>query len=291
MPSLKDLRTRISSVKSTRQITKTMKMVAAAKMRRARESCEKARPYADSMNRVLQELAAKADAQSAPLLMRGREPANTVRLLVFGSDRGLCGGMNSNLCKRVHKLIAKLQKEGKTVQIVTLGRKVRDELRGKHSHLIVETYNDITRYVNYETAENVAADTVQDFLDGKCDRVIILFNTFVSVLKQDPTEFQLIPFKKEKVEGETEVASSVIEYEPGEEAILAKLLPLNIGVQIFRALLESNASEQGARMSAMESATRNAGEMIDGLTLSYNRQRQAMITKELIEIISGADSV
>jgi F-type H+-transporting ATPase subunit gamma len=289
MPSLKDLRKRISSVKSTRQITKTMKMVAAAKMRRARESCEKARPYADSMNSVLQQLAAKVNPDSAPLLLRGRDPVKTVRLLVFGSDRGLCGGLNTQLAKKATRLIAKLQKEGKTVQVVTLGRKARDELRTKYGHLIVETYNDITRYVNYESAENVAADTVQDFLDGKCDQVIILFNTFVSVLKQEPTEFQLIPFKKE--DGADGTPAAVVEYEPGEDAILAKLLPLNIGVQIFRAMLESNASEQGARMSAMENATRNAGEMIESLTLSYNRQRQAMITKELIEIISGAESV
>ncbi|MBI1363274.1 MAG: F0F1 ATP synthase subunit gamma [Proteobacteria bacterium] len=288
MPSLKDLRKRISSVKSTRQITKTMKMVAAAKMRRARESCEKARPYADSMNEVLQQLAAKANTESAPLLLRGRTPVKTVRLLVFGSDRGLCGGMNTHLAKKAMRRIAKLQKEGKTVQIVTLGRKARDELRTKYGHLIVETYNDITRYINYETAENVAADTVQAFLDGHCDQVVILFNTFVSVLKQEPTEFQLVPFKQDEAKATT---SAAVEYEPDEEAILAKLLPLNIGVQIFRALLESNASEQGARMSAMENATRNAGEMIDSLTLSYNRQRQAMITKELIEIISGAESV
>jgi F-type H+-transporting ATPase subunit gamma len=291
MPSLKDLRTRITSVKSTRQITKTMKMVAAAKMRRARESCEKARPYADSMNRVLQQLSAKVNTEGAPLLLRGRTPAHTVRLLVFGSDRGLCGGMNTHLGKKAARLIEKLQAEGKTVQLVTLGRKARDELRTKYGHLIVETYNDITRYINYETAENVGADTVQDFLDGKCDQVYILFNTFVSVLKQDPTEFQLIPFKKENEETGVAAELSAIEYEPDEEAILAKLLPLNLSVQIFRALLESNASEQGARMSAMESATRNAGEMIDSLTMSYNRQRQAMITKELIEIISGAESV
>jgi F-type H+-transporting ATPase subunit gamma len=290
MPSLKSLRLRIKTVKGTRQITKTMKLVAAAKMRRARESCERARPYAEALGRVLRTLAvSNARMQSAPLLLRGRDDVRVVRLLVFGSDRGLCGGFNTHLTRLVEQKIAEFKKQGKQVQIVTLGRKARDELKTKYGEMIVDSYDNITRYVNYDSAQIVGTQAVEDFEAGKCDEVHMIFNTFVSVLKQVPTLTQLVPFRAENEAG-VEMQPSV-EYEPEEEALLAELLPRNVSVQIFRALLESYASEQGARMSAMESATRNAGEMIKKLSLTYNRSRQASITKELIEIISGAEAV
>lgn len=290
MPSLKSLRLRIKTVKGTRQITKTMKLVAAAKMRRARESCERARPYAEALGRVLRTLAvSNARMQSAPLLLRGRDDVRVVRLLVFGSDRGLCGGFNTHLTRLVEQKIAEFKNQGKQVQIVTLGRKARDELKTKYGEMIVDSYDNITRYVNYDSAQIVGTQAVEDFEAGKCDEVHMIFNTFVSVLKQVPTLTQLVPFRAENEAG-AEMQPSV-EYEPEEEALLAELLPRNVSVQIFRALLESYASEQGARMSAMESATRNAGEMIKKLSLTYNRSRQASITKELIEIISGAEAV
>lgn len=295
MPSLKSLRVRIKSVKNTQQITKTMKMVAAAKMRRAQSAAERARPYADTLGRVLQDLARNIDMSSAPLLLKGRTPVKTVRLLVFGSDRGLCGAFNGHLVRLVSREIRRLEKEGQKVQLVCLGRKARDELRGLYGKYIVETFDDITRNIEYAAAETVGTQTIDAFVRGDCDEVYVVFNTFINVLHQEPTLTRIIPFSAKKAEGdaadEAPAIRPAISYEPEEEVILKQLLPLNVSVSIFRALLESQASEQGARMSAMDSATRNAGEMIGRLTTKYNRQRQANITSEITEIVAGAEAV
>lgn len=286
MPSLKSLRVRIKSVKSTQQITKTMKMVAAAKVKKAQDACEKSRPYADALNRVLRDLAAGVQGSSAPLLIRGREQSNIVRLLVFGSDRGLCGGFNGHIARKMLLLVENFKAEGKTVQLVAVGKKARDIIKNNHPQLL-HSVSDIT-LGGYAAAERMATEAIADFEAGNCDEVHLLYNKFVSVMTQVPTPLQLIPFRAE-APAEGAMRASV-DYEPSEEIILQRLLPLNIGTQIFRAMLESQASEQGARMTAMDSATRNAGDMIKRLSLKYNRQRQATITTEMIEIVSGAEA-
>lgn len=287
MPSLKDLRLRIKSVKNTQQITKTMKTVAAAKMVRAREACENARPYTERLGNVIAGLATNLTGQDAPLLLKGRDEVNTVRLVAFGSDRGLCGGMNTNLARRADKLIAAWKAEGKEVQIVTVGRKTRDLLKSAHGGYIVQSYNDMMKDISYASAAQIGARMVEDFEAGLCDEVHILYSFSENVMKQDPTLVSIIPFKAE-AEVSTDAAR---EYEPSESAILDVILPKNVNQQILSAMLETYSSEQGARMTAMDSATRNAGDMIKSITVEYNRSRQAQITKELIEIISGAEAV
>lgn len=286
MPSLKSLRVRIKSVKSTQQITKTMKMVAAAKVKKAQDACEKSRPYGDALSRVLRDLAAGVQGSSAPLLIRGREQVNVVRLLVFGSDRGLCGGFNGQIARKMSLLVENYLAEGKTVQLVAVGKKTRDVIKNSYPKML-HSVCDVSAG-GYTVAERLATEAVADFEAGNCDEVHLLYNKFVSVMTQVPTPVQLIPFRAEApTEGTLRAA---VDYEPSEDAILQRLLPLNVGTQIFRAMLESQASEQGARMTAMDSATRNAGDMIKRLSLKYNRQRQAAITTEMIEIVSGAEA-
>ncbi len=297
MASLKELRTRIGSVKKTQKITSAMKMVAAAKLRRAQEQAEAARPYAERMERVLGSLAESLKGRDgAPALLAGTGQEETHLLVVMTSDRGLCGGFNSSIVRRVRILIRDHHKNGKTVKILCVGRKGRDQLRRDYGSMIVDVIDEIGRPVlTYEDARRVRSRVMELFESGEFDVCTLLYNEFRSAISQVVTELQLIPFAVAPDETEEAVAtagtSAVYEFEPDEEEILADLLPRNISVQVFRALLESNASEQGARMTAMDNATRNAGEMIDKLTLNYNRSRQAQITKELIEIISGAEAV
>ncbi|MCA3244786.1 MAG: F0F1 ATP synthase subunit gamma [Alphaproteobacteria bacterium] len=286
MPSLKTLRLRIKSVKNTRQITKTMKMVAAAKVRRARAAVESARPYAARLGAILGNIAANA-AGDAPLLLRGRETVQTVRLIVCGSDRGLCGGLNSNLLKAAAKWVRDQEAQGRTVQLVAVGRKIRDGLKSTHGSQLVASHTDLGRQVEFAHAQAIAKEALESFEAGVADEVHLLSAELVSMLSQTPKHTQLIPFAV----AAGEAAASSTEFEPSEEAVLADLLPRNLNLQVFSALLETQASEQAARMTAMDSATRNAGEMIKKLSVQYNRSRQAAITKELIEIISGAEAV
>ena len=292
MPSLKDLRVRIRSVKSTQKITAAMKMVAASRLRRAQEQAEAARPYAQRMERMLGSLAGKmAGMPGAPPLLAGTGRDTVHLLIVASSDRGLAGGFNSTILREARRQIRRLQGEGKTVKILTVGRKARDSLRRDYAKLIVESLTDIGRKrVAYSEAKMISEKVLAMFLSGGFDICSIVFNRFKSAMTQIVTMQQLIPFAAPAAEAATGV-SGVYEFEPDEEEILKALLPNNLAMQIFTALLENVASEQGARMTAMDSATRNAGEMIDRLTINYNRTRQAVITKELIEIISGAEAL
>jgi len=291
MPNLKDLKNRIESVKSTRKITKAMQMVAAAKLRRAQESAEESRPYTKRFNDVMAGLASSVGGSaSAPLLLRGTDSDQTHLLVVMTSERGLCGGFNSSIAKLARLKAAELQSAGKTVKILTVGKKGRDNLKRDLGDAFVGhvDLSDVKR-VGYVNAQDIAKDVLGRFDAGDFDVATIFFSEFVNVVTQIPTEQQIIPASFETVEAESDGA--VYDYEPSEEAILADLLPRGVATQIFAALLENGASEQGARMSAMDNATRNAGDMIDQLTIQYNRTRQAAITNELIEIISGAEAL
>ncbi len=289
MPSLKALRNSIKSVKNTRQITKTMKMVAAAKVRRARMAVEGARPYAAKLNGILSGIAGSADG-SAPLLLTGREKVKTVALIVCGSDRGLCGGLNSNLLKAAFKWIETREAAGQTVKLIAVGRKIEAGLKSTHPTKIVGTYTEMGRNVEFTHAQTIAQAALASFNAGDFDEVHLLSAQMVSMLAQNPVINQLIPFEKPLVT-EGAAQSSVTEFEPSEDVVLEHLLPLNLNMQVFTALLETSASEQAARMTAMDNATRNAGEIIKRLSVQYNRSRQAAITKELIEIISGAEAL
>ncbi|MBI1308305.1 MAG: ATP synthase F1 subunit gamma [Proteobacteria bacterium] len=289
MPSLKALRGRIRSVKNTRQITKTMKMVAAAKVRRARTAVENARPYAAHLASILGNIAA-ASGTSGHLLLSGRKQVKTVRLIVVGSDRGLCGSLNSNLLKAADAWVAQQQSKGRTIQLVAVGRKIRDGLKSNHPGLLISSHTDMGRTVEFAHAQTIAAQALKSFEDGQVDEVHLMSSQLISMLSQVPQTAQLIPFAKPQGAAEHQLIN-MPEYEPSEEAVLAHLLPLNLNMQVFAALLETSASEQAARMAAMDSATRNAGEMIKKLSVEYNRTRQATITKELIEIISGAEAL
>ena len=291
MPNLKDLKNRISSVKSTRKITSAMKMVAAAKLRRAQEAAEAARPYAERMDAVLANLARAArGSQTAPMLLRGTGSEQTHLLVVATAERGLCGGFNSSIVRMAKKAADRLIGDGKTVKILTVGKKGREQMRRDYSKYYIG-HVDLSgiRRIGYANANEVAEDILARFEAGEFDVATLFYNEFQSVMSQIPTEQRLIP----AAVGDDEDGGAVInyEYEPDEDEILADLLPQNLAVQIFRGLLENGASEQGARMSAMDSATRNAGDMIDRLTIQYNRSRQAAITNELIEIISGAEAL
>lgn len=295
MPSLKDLRMRIDSVKSTQKITSAMKMVAAAKLRRAQEQAEAARPYAERMDRMLGSLAATlASSEGAPKLLAGTGKDQTHLVVVMTSDRGLCGAFNSSIVRDARRLIADLQRDGKDVKILCVGRKGWGQLRRDYASNIVDLIEDVGRKsLSFEDAQGIA-NRVSDMFDaGEFDVCTLIYNKFKSAISQIVTRQQLVPFAVEaaETEGEEAADSVMYDYEPDETEILEVLLPRNLSVQVFRALLENNASEQGARMSAMDNATRNAGDMIDALTLNYNRTRQAFITKELIEIISGAEAV
>jgi len=295
MASLKDLRNRIASVKSTRKITSAMKMVAAARLRRAQEQAEAARPYAQRMDRMLAALAANVQGRAgAPPLLAG-SGSNAVHLVVVvTSDRGLCGAFNSSVARGARLLIRQLLADGKTVKILCVGRKGRDQLRRDYGRLVIETFEGIGRkMLSFEDAERVSRRIAELFGAGEFDVCTIFYNQFKSAISQIVTRQQLIPFASSAAEpsGEDKAVRGVYEFEPEEEEILAELLPRNLAIQVYRALLESNAGEHGARMTAMDNATRNAGEMIGKLTLTYNRTRQAFITKELIEIISGAEAL
>ena len=291
MPNLKDLKNRINSVKSTRKITQAMQMVAAAKLRRAEESAEAARPYAERFNAVMAELASSVgDSDSAPKLLSGSGGDQTHLLVVLSAERGLCGGFNSSIVKIAKAAATKLLAEGKTVKILTVGKKGREQLRRDFSdHLVGHVDLSDVKRIGYANAQSVAEEVLTRFDAGDFDVAKIFYSEFESIISQKPTEKQIIPATFETPEDD--VASTVYDYEPDETEILADLLPRGIATQIFTALLENAASEQGARMSAMDNATRNAGDMIDRLTIQYNRSRQAVITNELIEIISGAEAL
>ena len=299
MASLKDLRNRIASVKSTQKITSAMKMVAAAKLRRAQEQAEAARPYAERMDRMLGSLAASLQGRAGVSPMLAGTGDDRVHLLVaVTSDRGLCGGFNTGIVRRTRQMAAELTEAGKTVKIVCVGRKGRDLLRRDWADAIVGAYSDIgRRRLGFEDADAIAGKITEMFEAGEFDVCTMIYNRFKSVISQVVTAQQLIPFAPPESAAEDESDSgagapaAIYSYEPDEAEILADLLPRNLAVQVFRGLLESAASEHGARMTAMDNATRNAGDMIAGLTLTYNRTRQAQITKELIEIISGAEAL
>lgn len=301
MPSLKDLKLRIDSVKSTQKITSAMKMVAASKLRRAQEQAEAGRPYAERMGRMLSALATNmlaggAMGADAPRLMAGTGSDKTHLLVVLSSDRGLCGGFNGNLVREAKRQIHRLQSEGKTVKLICVGRKGRDLLRREYASLIVKSYEDVgRRRLSFADAATIAEQVLSQFDASEFDVAHLVYNKFKSAITQVITIQQIIPFapaaSTDATAGQAQGASALTEFEPSEEQILADLLPRNLSIQVYSALLESAASEQGARMTAMDNATRNAGDMIKKLTLIYNRTRQSVITKELIEIISGAEAV
>ncbi len=288
MPSLKDLKNKIVSVKNTRKITKAMQMVSAAKLRRAQEAAEAARPYAERMTAVMGGLAASVgQSAGAPRLLAGTGSDKVHLLVVMTSERGLCGGFNSTIVRLARAKANALLAEGKTVKILTVGKKGREQLRRDYSaYLVGHVDLSEVKRLGYVNAQAIARDVLSRFEAGDCDVVTIFYNRFQSVIAQIPTAQQIIPAKFEATG-----VSALYDYEPSEEAILADLLPRGVATQIFTALLENGASEQGARMSAMDNATRNAGEMITKYTTIYNRSRQAAITKELIEIISGAEAL
>ncbi len=299
MPSLKEYRSRIVSVKSTRKITSAMKMVAASKLKRAQDKAEASQPYARAMAEMMDRVAKNVVVTNAsPKLLAGTGKDDIHLVLVITSDRGLAGGFNSNLVRMARNEIRHLLAEGKIVKIVTVGRKARDLLKRDHADRIVKSFITLGggKTLNFSDADEVTQYVLALFEAGEFDVAHVLYNKFVSVLTQKPTIQQVIPFKAEeasskKQEIKTEELSSPYSFEPDEDEILALLLPRNLGVQVFRALLDSAAGEQAARMTAMDNATRNAGDMIKKLTIQYNRARQAYITKELIEIISGAEAV
>jgi len=299
MPNLKDLRVRIDSVKSTQKITSAMKMVAAAKLRRAQEQAEAARPFSDRMDRMMSSLSVGvSEGGSGPELLVGNGKSGTHLILVMSSDRGLCGGFNTNIVREVVRRIERLLREDKKVKLLCVGRKARDVLRRRYGDLILASFEDVgRRNLSYGDALKIGEKVLDLFDQGEFDVCTVVYNKFQSAISQTVTAQQLIPYGKSDKDNELEEdtglnsSGSVYEFEPDENEILAELLPKNISVQIFRGLLESAASEHGARMTAMDNATRNAGEMIDGLTLTYNRTRQAVITSELIEIISGAEAL
>ena len=287
MPSLKDLRNRIASVKATQKITKAMQMVAAAKLRRAQQAAEAARPYAERMDVVLANLASGISG-AGPALLSGNGKTDTHLLVVATAERGLCGGFNSSIVRLAREKILSLQAEGKTVKILCIGKKGYDQLRRQFEKQIIDLVDlRAVRQLGFGNADPIGKKIIALFEEGEFDVATLFYSKFRSVILQIPTAQPLIPAQFDA----GEAAAASYEYEPGQDEILATLAPRNISVQIFRALLENAASEQGARMSAMDSATRNAGEMIKKQTTIYNRSRQAMITKELIEIISGAEAL
>ena len=291
MPNLKDLKNRIESVKNTRKITKAMQMVAAAKLRRAQEAAEASRPYSERFNSVLASLAASVgSAEGAPLLLRGTGKQDVHLLVVMTAERGLCGGFNSNIAKLAKNHAADLLNAGKQVKVITVGKKGRDALKRELGDYFIE-HIDLSEFksIKYLNAQSIAKGILARFDDNEYDVATIFYSKFVNVVSQIPTAQQIIPASFD--EDSSSANQTVYDYEPDEETILADLLPRGVATQIFSALLENGASEQGARMSAMDNATRNAGEMIDKLTIEFNRSRQAVITNELIEIISGAEAL
>ena len=292
MPNLKDLKTRINSVSSTQKITSAMKMVAAAKLRRAQEAAESGRPYAGRMRSVIASLAAKADKASALPLLVGREDVKTHLLVIISADKGLCGGFNGSVARLARQQMTRLQGEGKKVQVYVVGRKAADNLG---SEIADKTFARIEGVqggvIQYASAADISAKIIAGFEEGSFDSVSMIYNQFVNAITQKVTHSSLIPAEVDASDDASDAQASFYDYEPEEAEILGALLPQNLSTQIFSALLESSAAELAARMTAMDNATRNAGDMIDRLTLVYNRTRQANITKELIEIISGAEAL
>ena len=291
MPSLDDLRKRISSVKSTQKITKAMKMVAAAKLRKAQENAEKGRPYSEKMNNIILNLSSSiSDKETAPKLLSGSGKEQIHLCVVMTSDRGLCGGFNANIIKKAKSYFTKLNKEGKELKIITVGSKGNDQLKRVYGNKIIDNISfKNSKNANYFDAEKVGKIIIEKFQKEEFDICTIFYNQFKNVITQIPQAQQIIPLNTKSDDQNN--SEDNYEFEPDEDEILSNLLPKNISTQIFKAMLENSASEQGARMSAMDNATRNAGEMVDKLTIEYNRSRQAAITKELIEIISGAESL
>lgn len=295
MANLKDLKIRIDSVKSTQKITSAMKMVAAAKLRKAQLSAEAARPYAERMERMAGSMARSFDGvDGAPALLAGNGSDQNQLFVVITGDRGLCGGFNGNVARETKRQIRTLQGEGKNCKIICLGRKGRDALKSEFGDMILDTYEDLTRNgAQYDDAEKITDRIIDMFNKGEVDVCTMVYTKFQSAMTQFVTPLQVIPFPTSTIKdvGTETAAGGLYEYEPSDDEILNDLLPRNLAVQFFRGLLESNASEHGSRMTAMDNATRNAGDMIDSLSLVYNRTRQANITSELIEIISGAEAV
>ena len=297
MPSLKDIKTQINSVGSTRKITSAMKMVAASKLRRSQEKAEAARPYSSRLEEMLASLASSAASGEGIIkLLTGTGNDQNYIVVPVSADRGLCGGFNSSINKESFRLVKSLEDDGKSVQLMPVGKKSRDFFNRVMKDKILDSFADLNVSVNgYDAALQLSNKLQELYFDGKFDKCIIVFNKFKSAISQEVTQQQLIPLdvsdssKEENVDDSA--AKAIYDYEPDEETILKDLLPKNVSIQIFKVLLESDAGEHGARMAAMDNATRNAGEMIDSLTLKYNRTRQAFITKELIEIISGAESI
>ena len=297
MPSLKDIKNKINSVGSTKKITSAMKMVAASKLRRSQEKAESARPYSSRLEEMLSSLASSCTSGEGVIrLLTGTGKDEQYLIVPITADRGLCGGFNSNINRETLKFVKSLEGEGKSVKLLTVGKKSRDFFNRIMKDKIVESFTDLgSTGAGYDIALEISNKLQTLYFDGQFDKCVIVYNKFVSVITQEVTRQQLIPLdiaqSEKSLEEKEEKDNSVYTYEPDEESILKDLLPKNVSIQIFKVLLESNAGEQGARMAAMDNATRNAGEMIDSLTLVYNRTRQAFITKELIEIISGAESV
>ena len=291
MASLDDLKKRIASVKSTQKITKAMKMVAAAKLRRAQESAERGRPYSEKMNNIILNLSnGISDKENAPKLLSGTGENKVHLCVVMTSDRGLCGGFNSNIIKKAKSYFSKILNEGKQLKIITVGSKGNDQLKRVYGDKIIENISfKESKNANYFDADKVGRIIIEKFEAGEFDICTIFYNQFKNVITQIPQAQQIIPLNTE--DNDENKSEESYEFEPDEDEILSNLLPKNISTQIFKAMLENSASEQGSRMSAMDNATRNAGEMVDKLTIEYNRSRQAAITKELIEIISGAESL
>ncbi len=297
MPSLKDIKTQINSVVSTRKITTAMKMVAASKLRRSQEKAVAARPYSSRLEEMLSSLASSASSGEGIIkLLTGTGNDQNYVVVPVSADRGLCGGFNSSINRETFKLVKSLESDGKNVQLMPVGKKSRDFFNRVMKDQIVESFIDLNvSNTGYDLALKVSNKLQDLYFDGKFDKCILVFNKFISAISQDVTQQQLIPLdvsesSKENKDDNNDT-KAIYDYEPDEETILKDLLPKNVSIQIFKVLLESDAGEHGARMAAMDNATRNAGEMIDGLTLKYNRTRQAFITKELIEIISGAESI
>jgi len=292
MPSLDDLKKRIKSVKSTQKITKAMKMVAAAKLRRAQESAEKGRPFSEKMNYVILNLSSSiSDKDNASKFLVGTGKDTTHLCVVITADRGLCGGFNTNICRKAKNYFEKILKEGKLLKIFTVGSKGHDQLKRLYGKYIIEKINfKGLKKITYKEAEDTGKIIIKLFKESQLDVCKIFYNRFKNVITQIPQTQQLIPIESQKKE-EEKISDNFYEFEPEENEILNDLLPRNISTQIFKAFLENAASEQGSRMTAMDNATRNAEDLVDRLTINYNRSRQAAITKELIEIISGAESL
>ena len=295
MPSLDDLKKRIASVKSTQKITKAMKMVAAAKLRKAQEAAEQSRPYSDNMKNLMDSISRGfVPTDNSRNLLTGSDEDKTYLLVLFTSERGLCGGFNSQISKALREKVVDLQKENKIVKIICIGKKGYDIVKRQYGDQIVDTVDlSAVKSIQYGDAKKISDKIIKMYFDAEFDKCLIFYNKFKSVISQIPTEQQVVPAEIVENDNDENISrdNSFFEFEPNEKEILEELLPLNFAVQIFKALLESSASEQGSRMSAMDNASRNASDMIDSLTLFYNRSRQAVITKELIEIISGAEAV